>query len=299
MTDPKPVTLRALLGDYPVTAALKSGAVRSLRVRLDFADVKPVSAAFKRTVRDLEFDVSELAIVTYLIAKAHGKPLTLLPAVLVGRFQHPLIVYNSERGPLAPGELAGRRVGVRSYSVTTGAWIRGILADDYGIQPEQVRWVTFEEAHVAEFRDPPNVTRAPAGAKLVDLLLAGEVDAAIVGDGPPSDPRIRPLLPDPAAAAQAWHARHGAIQVNHLVVVKDALSRSDPEAVREVYRLLVESKRAAGLPEAGALDLNPFGVAANRRNLEVAIDCCHRQRLIPRRYAVDELFDDTTRALET
>ncbi len=118
MTDPKTVTLRALMGDYPVTAALKSGQLRSPHVRLEFADVKPVSAAFKRTVRDLEFDVSELAIVTYLMAKAHGKPLTLLPAVLVGRFQHPLIVYNAERGPLAPGDLAGRRVGVRSYSVT-------------------------------------------------------------------------------------------------------------------------------------------------------------------------------------
>jgi 4,5-dihydroxyphthalate decarboxylase len=291
-------TLRALIGDYPVTAALRSGAVRSPHVRLDFADVKPVSTAFKRTVRDLEFDVSELAIVTYLMAKAHGKPLTLLPAVLMARFQHPLIVYNAQRGPLGPGDLAGKRVGVRSYSVTTGAWIRGILAEDYGIRPEQVTWVTFEEAHVAEFRDPANVVRAPGGAKLVDLLLAGEIDAAIVGDGPPSDPRIKTLLPDPAGAARAWHAKHGAIQVNHLVVVKDSLSKSDPQAVREIYRLLVESKRAAGLPKAGELDLNPFGVEANRRNLEVAIDCCHRQGLIPRRYAVDELFDDTTRTFQ-
>jgi len=297
MTDSKTVTLRTLIGDYPVTAALKSGQVRSQHVRLDFADIKPVSSGFKRTVRDLEFDVSELAIVTYLMAKAHGKPLTLLPAVLVARFQHPLLLYNAERGPLAPGDLAGRRVGVRSYSVTTGAWIRGILADDYGIQPEQVKWVTFEEAHVAEFRDPPNVERAPAGAKVVDMLLAGEIDAAIVGDGPPADPRLKTLLPDPAAAARAWHAKHGAIQVNHLVVVKNSLSKSNPQAVREIYRLLVESKQAAGLPQPGALDLNPFGVEANRRNLEVAVDCCYRQGLIPRRYAVDELFDDTTRTL--
>jgi 4,5-dihydroxyphthalate decarboxylase len=292
-------TLHALIGDYPVTAALKSGAVRSPHVSLEFADVKPVSAGFKRTVRDLEFDVSELAIVTYLIAKAHGKPLTLLPAVLVGRFQHPLIVFNAERGPLGPRDLAGKRVGVRSYSVTTGAWIRGILADDYGIRPEQVNWVTFEEAHVAEFRDPPNVVRAAAGAKLVDMLLAGEIDAAIVGDGPPSDPRIKTLLPDPAAAARAWHAKHGAIQANHLVVVKESLARSNPQAVREIYRLLVESKRAGRLPRPGELDLNPFGVEANRRNLEIAIDCCYRQGLIPRLFPVGELFDETTRTLET
>jgi len=297
MSPPDAVRLRTLLGDYPVTAALKKGEVRSPRVRLDFADVRPVSSAFKRAVRELEFDVSELAIVTYLIAKAHGKPLTLLPAVVMARFQHPLIVYNAERGPLAPGDLAGRRVGVRSYSVTTGAWLRGILAEDYGIAPERVQWVTFEEAHVAEFRDPPNVVRAAAGAKVLDMLLAGEIDAAIVGDGPPADPRVKTLLPDPAAAARAWHAKHGAIQLNHLVVVKDSLSRSDPQAVREVYRLLAESKRAAGLPKPGELDLNPFGVEANRRNLEVAIDCCHRQGLIPRRFAVDELFDDVTRGL--
>jgi len=297
MSPPDAVRLRTLLGDYPVTAALKKGEVRSPRVRLDFADVRPVSSAFKRAVRELEFDVSELAIVTYLIAKAHGKPLTLLPAVVMARFQHPLIVYNAERGPLAPGDLAGRRVGVRSYSVTTGAWLRGILAEDYGIAPERVQWVTFEEAHVAEFRDPPNVVRAAAGAKVLDMLLAGEIDAAIVGDGPPADPRVKTLLPDPAAAARAWHAKHGAIQLNHLVVVKDSLSRSDPQAVREVYRLLAESKRAAGLPKPGELDLNPLGVEANRRNLEVAIDCCHRQGLIPRRFAVDELFDDVTRTL--
>jgi 4,5-dihydroxyphthalate decarboxylase len=161
-----------------------------------------------------------------------------------------------------------------------------------------VSWVTFEEAHVAEFRDPPYVTRAPAGTKVIDLLLAGEIDAAIVGDGAPADPRIKTLIADPATAARAWQAKHGAIQVNHLVVVKDALAKSAPEAVREVYRLLVESKRAAGLPKAGELDLNPFGVEANRRNLEVAVDCCYRQGLIPRRYAVDELFDERTRALE-
>ena len=297
MTHPETVKLRALIGDYPVTAALKSGQIRSPHVSLEFADIKPVSSAFKRVVRDLEFDVAELAIVTYLVAKAHGKPLTLLPAVLVGRFQHPLILYNAERGPLAPGDLPGRRIGVRSYSVTTGAWIRGILADDYGIQPEQVNWVTFEEAHVAEFRDPPNVERAPAGAKVVDMLLAGEIDAAIVGDGLPADPRLKTLLPDPVAAARAWHAKHGAIQVNHLVVVKDSLAKSDPHAVREIYRLLLESKHAAGLPKVGELDLNPFGVEANRRNLEVAIDCVYRQRLIPRRYSVDELLDVTTRTL--
>jgi 4,5-dihydroxyphthalate decarboxylase len=296
MSSPAAVRLRALFGDYPVTAALKKGAVRSPYVELDFADVKVPNTAFKRVVRDLEFDVAELAIVTFLMAKAHGKPLVLMPAVLLGRFQHPFIVYNAERGPLAPGDLAGRRVGIRSYSVTTVTWIRGVLADDYGVDLDRVKWVTFEDAHVAEFRDPPAVERASAGKDLVQMLLAGEVDAAIVG-AVPSDPRLKPLIADPAAAAEAWRRKNGALQINHMVAVKDSLSKSSPRAVQEIYRLLVESKQAAGLPAKGELDANPFGVAANRRNLEVAIDYVHRQGLIPRRFEVDELFDDVTRAL--
>jgi len=292
-----PVALRALLGNYPVTRALRRGEVGSPAVRLDFADVKSASTAFKRVVRNLEFDVAELAIVTFLIAKAHGKPLVLLPAVVLGRFQHPYLVYNRERGRLAPGDLAGRRVGIRSYSVTTVTWLRGILAEEYGVDLDRITWVTFEEPHVAEFRDPPSVERAPAGKEMVAMLLAGEIDAAIVGEGALADPRVAPVIPDPAAAARAWHEKHRAIQVNHVVTVTDSLSRSQPQVVEEVYRLLAESKRVAGLPAAEELDTTPFGLDANRRNLEVAIEYVYRQRLIPRRFTVDELFDDVTRGL--
>ena len=290
----KPV--RMLLGDYPVTQALKRGEVKPGSLRVDFADVKTVSTAFKRVVRDLEFDCAELAVVTFLMAKAYGKPLSLLPAVVMARFQHPHIVYNMERGPLTPGDLAGRRVGTRSYTVTTSTWLRGILADDYGVDLHRIRWVTFEDAHVAEFRDPPSVERAPEGKELNAMLLAGEIDAAIL-PSVPTDPRLKPLIPDPAAAAEAWRRKYNAIQVNHMVVVKDSLSKSQPEAVREIYRLLLESKKAAKLPKAGELDVNPFGVEANRRNLEVVIDTVYRQGMIPRRFAVDELFDDVTRKL--
>jgi 4,5-dihydroxyphthalate decarboxylase len=274
--------MKALLGDYACTAALKRGDVRSDTVHLDFADVRPPSAGFKRVVRDLEFDVAELAITTFLMAKAAGKPYRLLPAVVLARMQHPRLVRNAERGPLAPRELPGRRIGVRSYSVTTGMWIRGILAEDHGVDSDRITWVTFEEAHVAEFRDPPNVERAPAGKKLEDMLLAGEVDAAVTGDGPMADPRIVPLIPDAEAAALAWRARKGAIQINHMVAVKDSVPQ---EAADEVTRLLADSIRAAGSPE-----MNPCGLEANRRNLEVAIDYVHRQRLIPRRYTVEELY---------
>jgi 4,5-dihydroxyphthalate decarboxylase len=272
-------TIKTLLGDYPVTRALKSGEVRSHDIALEFADIKPVSSGFKRVVRELEFDVSELALATFLIAKAHGKPLTLLPAVVMARFQHPFLVYDAERGALSPGDLHGRRVGVRSYSVTTGAWLRSILADDHGVDLDRVTWVTFEEPHVAEFHDPPNVERAPAGKQITPMLMAGELDAAILGEIP-KDPRLRPLIPDPERAAEAWRKKHGAIQLNHMVVTRRGLPQAEA-----VYALLAESRKAAGNPE-----LNPFGIEENRHNLEVAVDCFFRQKLIPRRFTVDELF---------
>lgn len=264
--------MKALLGDHPVTRQFKASSA------LEFADVKVPNTAFKRVVRDLEFDVAELAIVTFLIAKAHGKPLRLLPAVVTARFQHPLLV--TAKG-LKPKDLEGRKVGQRSYSVTTAAWIRGILAQDYGVELSKIEWVTFEDPHVAEFKDPPNVTRAPAGKDLIEMLLAGELDAAIVGEAP-KDERLKPVIPDPAAAAQSWRAMYGAIQINHMIALKDSVS---PAQAFDLYEALKKSRAAAGNPE-----LNPFGIEENRRNLEVAIDCVWRQGMIPRRFTVEELY---------
>jgi 4,5-dihydroxyphthalate decarboxylase len=298
MPTPAPLALRTLLGDYPSTSALKRGAVCSTSIELDFADVKAPHGAFKRVVRDLEFDVAELALVTYLMAKSHGKPLVLLPVILFSRNQHPFFVYNAERGVVTPESLAGKRIGIRAYSVTTGAWIRGILAEAYGFDSSSVQWVTFEEPHVAEFRDPPNAVRAASGKDITTMLLEGEIDAAVMG-AVPTDPRLQPVIPSPDVAARAWQEKHQAIQINHMVVVKESLCRARPEAVREVYRLLCESKTAAGLPVAGQPDPIPLGVTANRRNLDIAIEYCHRQGLIDRRFSVDELFDDLTRSFES
>ena len=244
------LTLQTMIGDYPVTRALKAGEVNSSRIRLEFADVPQPQKAFKRVVREVAFDVAELAIVTFLMAKARGVPLTLLPAVMTARFQHPYIVYNAAHGPLSPDKLNGRRIGIRSYTVTTVTWIRGMLANDYGVDLDSLRWVTFEDAHVAGFSDPPGVERAGEGQDLVSMLRAGEIDAAIVG-APVDDPQIKTLFPDPVAAAEAWQTKHRAIQINHMIVVKSDLVQSQPEAVRDVYRMLNESKSAAGLPPTG------------------------------------------------
>jgi 4,5-dihydroxyphthalate decarboxylase len=297
MTAQQPTTLRIALGDYPHTAALKNGTMESGSLRFDFADIRPVYKAFGPMVREQSFDVSEMAINTYLQAKANGKPVVLLPAVMLGRFQHNCMLYNSERGKLTPADLPGRRVGVRSWAQTTGVWLRGILANDYGVDMDRVRWVTFEDAHVTECRDPPGVERAAPDQNLTQMVLDGELDAGIFGAELPTDPRLCSIIPDPEAAVAAWHAKHQVVPINHMVVVTAALSHARPDLVREVYRMLQDGKKAAGLPKSGSLDVNPFGVEACRPALDMIIKYSVQQRLIPRRFEVAELFDQTTGAL--
>ncbi len=289
-------TLHTLLGNYPNTLALKKGEVSSPVVGFNFADVKVSNTAFKPLVREAKFDLAELAIVTFLQAKTYGKPYVLIPATVLGRGQHHTIAYNPERGPLTPSELVGKRVGVRAYTQTTGAWVRGFLADDYGVAPDKVRWITFEDPHLAEYKDPDFVTRAPEGKALVQMLLDGELDAAIVGDSLP-DPRLKPLVPDADAVARKWAERHGGVPINHMMVIRDTIANSKPDVVKEVYRLLGESRRAVPPPVGGAFDPWRFGVDANRRSLEIIIEQSVRQKLIPRKFSVDELFDGVTRAL--
>jgi 4,5-dihydroxyphthalate decarboxylase len=294
MADGDKLTLRAMFGNYSNTAPLKSGKQQSNLVDFDFAEVKVANNLFKSIVREAKYDVGELAIATYLQARSFNKPYVLLPAVLVSRGQHHTIAYNPEFGSLTPSDLAGKRVGLRAYTVTTATWVRGILADEYGVDLSKVEWITFEDPHVAEYRDPASVQRAAPGKELVQMLLDGEIAAAVVGDKLP-DPRLKHLIPDHEAAAQRWVQSHGGIPINHMVVVRTELSRSRPDVVAEVFRLLRESRDAAG----GARSPEPyrFGLEACRPVLEVMIDNCYKQGLIPARPSVDDLFDDVTRKL--
>jgi 4,5-dihydroxyphthalate decarboxylase len=294
MADGDKLTLRAMFGNYPNTAPLKSGKLQSNLVDFDFAEVKVANNLFKSIVREAKYDVGELAIATYLQARSFNKPYVLLPAVLVSRGQHHTIAYNPERGPLTPSNLTGKRVGLRAYTVTTATWVRGILADEYGVDLSKMEWITFEDPHVAEYRDPASVQRAAPGKELVQMLLDGEIAAAVVGDKLP-DPRLKHLIPDHEAAAQRWVQSHGGIPINHMVVVRTELSRSRPDVVAEVFRLLRESRDAAG--EARSPEPYRFGVEACRPVLEVMIDNCYKQGLIPARPSVDDLFDDVTRKL--
>jgi len=289
------VKLLTLLGNYPNTLPIKEGKVPSELVDFEFADFKVANKGFKPLVREAKFDLGELAIVTFLQAKAYDKPYVLMPVLVVARSQHHTLAYNPERGELTPGGLAGKRVGIRAYSVTTGVWVRGILQAQYGLDLDKVHWVTFEDPHVAEYTDPPTIERAPAGKDMAQMLLDGELDAAVVGDKLP-DPRLKLLIPDVEKAAATWAEKHGN-PINHMLVIRSELSRTRPDVVCEVFRIFKEGRDIAvraGNKNAAQLQ---FGIEANRPALQTIIDFAFDQKLIPRRFSVEELFDDTTRSL--
>jgi 4,5-dihydroxyphthalate decarboxylase len=279
--------LRTLLGDHPGTKALKDRSIESALVELDFVDYSPTNRGFKPMVREGAFDVSEMAIVTYLMAKSFGKPMVLLSNVVLARFQHAYALYNAKSGTMKPSDLNGKRVGIRSFTTTTGAWLRGILAEDYGVDLDSIDWVTFEDAHVAEFKD--TTKRAPAGKQIIQMLVDGELDA-VLGEKV-EHPDLKLLFPDVGTEERSWFARHGVTPINHMVVVSERLSQNHPDAVREVSRLL---RKSAALAPATS---PRFNADDTRRSLEMIIRYAAQQPLIPRAYAVDELFDDLTRAL--
>jgi 4,5-dihydroxyphthalate decarboxylase len=299
ITFPKsgPVKLKSLLGENPSTKSFKSGAIKSDLVSFDYDEHKLIHHGFKPMIREGRYDFGELAITTFLQAKSLGKPLVLLPAVIGARFQHHCAVYNADKGELKPTELNGKRIGVRSYPQTTVLWIRGILQNDYGMDPDKVKWTTFEDGHLSEFRDPPNAVRAPEGKKMNQMLIDGELDVILVGNGAPEGPQFKTVIPDPKAAAKDWYARTGAIPMNHMAVVRKELSEQRPDIVRELYRMLLASRDADTKPSADGLQMRQFGLENLRKTLELAVQYARQQKLLDKDLSVDDLFDETTRTL--
>jgi 4,5-dihydroxyphthalate decarboxylase len=288
-------TLRTNLATYPVTKAMKDGSVRSDLVHLDFCGPTPAHNGFKAMVRENAFDAGELAIVTFLQAKAYGKPYVLLPTPISGRFQHHCAGFNIDFGHLDPKDIEGKRVGVRTYTQTTALWIRGILRHEYGVDLDKVTWMTLGDGHLSEFTDPSNCERLPKGSSIPQMMLDGELAAALLGEDMPKDPRVLTLVPDAHAAARDWFAREGVVPINHMFVVHEDLSKKRPDIVRELYRMIVESRAATegGVPAI----FPPIGLEANRKGIELAIDWALDQKIIPRRLSYDELFDDVTGSL--
>lgn len=277
-----PVVVRTALGQSPLVRALKQGAVVSDRIRFDFVEVEPVTRAFRRMTRTMEFDMCEIALTTHAQARAFGKPITALPVVLLRGLHHGALVCRRDAPLSGPADLLGKRIGVRAWSQTTGVWVRGVLHDEYGMAHDAMTWVTEEDAHVQEFTDPPFVQRMPAGSDLRTMLMSGEIDAAVALAGLEAA-QVRTVIPDADAVAAGWSRRTGVYPINHVVVVKDALLAENPWLADELMRLFLESKKLAN-------DAVPYGIDANRPAIELLMRYATEQGLIPRAYGVDELF---------
>lgn len=283
-------TLSVALGNYPHAQSIRAAAAGG--PAFEFAAVSPISRAFGPMVRELRYDISEMALMTYLQAKAFGKPLTLLPVTVAARSQEAALLYRATDAAIGgPADLRGKRVGVRAYSQTTGVWIRGVLADDYGVACEDIGWVTSEGAHVSEYVDPPWVERAAPGRDPLAMLRDGQVDAVILGNDLPDDPGLRTVFADPDAAAARFRARHGFMPVNHLVVARAALLSQGPNAVTSFVRSLLAGYR-------GRADLL-VGCAALEPVVELALRYMTEQRLLPRPLTMNEVWEGLSRPLRS
>jgi 4,5-dihydroxyphthalate decarboxylase len=251
---------------------------------LDFADIAPIAKAFAPMVREQAFDLSEMAIATFVMARAHSKPLVLLPVAVFSRYQEPALLCRANDTTIGgPADLRGKRIGIRAYSQTTAMWLRGTLLDDFGIAAGDMRWVTFEDAHVAECRDPPFAVRAPAGSNLVAMLRSGELDAIIVGGDMPEGDDLRPVFPDLDAAARRFHDTHGFEPVNHLLAARRSVVEEHPKPIAAIVRVAAE-----GRPSGRAI-LDPAVATAARY--------CFEQGLVPRLLELHELWDGLPPAL--
>ena len=297
-------------------AALKDGSVQPAGFELAFEDVPVLIDGFRRMVRGLEFDVSEMALTTYVCARAHGKRFTALPIFLVRAFHHGAIQINTELGIRTPKDLEGRKVGVnRGWTVTTGLWARSVLQHQYGVDLTKITWVLSGDEHVAEYRPPAYVQAIEKGRKMADLVASGELAGAI---GIEVDaPHVQPLIANAAQAGLDALRDHGHYPINHLVVVKDEVLAAHPGVAQAVFEAFAESKRryvdrlrAGAIAQPTAVDemhrrvmaitgADPlsYGIAPNRPMLEMALASAVEQGIIDRAPSLAELFAPSTHAL--
>jgi 4,5-dihydroxyphthalate decarboxylase len=296
-------------------AALKDGTIKPRTFEFDFVEVDPLIAAFRRMVRGAEFDICEMAITTYICARAYGKPMTAVPIFLVRAFHHGAILVNSKAGIASPKDLEGKRVGVnRGYTVTTGVWARGILQKEYGVDLSRITWVLSGDEHVAEYRPPANVVPIEPGKKMEDMLASGELPAAIGADV--KSPDVKPLIANALDAGLASLRRDGRYPINHTVVIRNELLAAHPELAADVFDAFARSKRAyLERLKAGQIakptevdevhcrvmeitgDPLPYGIAPNRKVLEELIGHAVQQGIITKPVTVEELFAPSTLGL--
>jgi 4,5-dihydroxyphthalate decarboxylase len=321
----EPPRLKIAIADSGHTHALRTGQVPIKGVDANFIDVVPIIAAFRRMVRDVEFDVCEMAPTTYMIARTRGAPYTALPIFVMRRFHHGGFVVRPDANIRVPKDLEGKKVGVRAYSVTTGVWTRGIFTNEYGLDASKVTWVVDDEEHVTTLKLPPNVAHAPPGKSLQSMMASGEIQAGFTGPagvgraGPPisgwdqatqaaaAADTYPELLADVEQVEADWYRRTLIYPIHGLIVVKDEHLKNYPWLARSLMDAFVASKA----PYLEALkrgkddtaedkryrkflslmsDPLPYGISANRASIEALVTYALQQELIPSRPALDQVF---------
>jgi 4,5-dihydroxyphthalate decarboxylase len=298
------LTLQTAIGSYGHTKALKDGSISPRGAKLDPVEVTPIIGAFRRMCRNLEFDVCEMAITTYLCAKANNLPFTALPVFLVRAFHNGAVQINPSAGVNSPKDLEGKKVGVRAWTVTTGVWAKDILRTEYGVDLEKIQWVVVDEEHVLQYKTPSNVTMQ-AGANLGEMLASGELAAAI-GIPRVESPNVRPLVENANAAASAWYAKTGVYPINHTLVVKDELLAANPSLGKDLYDAFKAARDAyvaslasstdeadAAMKRTAAMvggDPLPYGIEANRKAMEAIIAAATTQHILTKPTKVEDVF---------
>ena len=293
--------------------ALKDGTVKPRSFEFEFIEVDPLIDAFRRMVRTLEFDLSEMAMTTYITAREHGKKMIGLPIFLMRAFHHGAIHYNTKSGIQSPKDLEGRKVGVnRGYTVTTGLWARTVLATQYGVDLSKITWVLSGDEHVAEFRPPANVVPIEKGKKMGDMVASGELAAAI---GVEVDhPDVKPLIANAKDTAFEALRSKGHYPINHLMVIREDLLEKHPnlgpdifEAFTQAKKIYVERLKNGQIEKPTAVDEMykrvmettgrdplPYGVGPNRATLEEIIRNATEQRIVTKPVTVEQLFPRDT-----
>jgi 4,5-dihydroxyphthalate decarboxylase len=295
----EPLVLKTALATAPYTAALKDGRIESNRVRLAFENVPRIQDAFPKMVREQTYDVCQMSPTTYLVAKSFGKPVTALPVFLNRHFHHGYIIGNTGAGVREPRDLEGKRLGIGSWTITTGVWGRMIMQTEFGVDLDRITWVSFEDPHVAEYKEPATVTRATGGKTLNGMLSAGELDGAVAaGVNETSD--VRPLVRDLRKTEEDWYRRTGIYPIVHTVVVRDELLGEHPwlaselfrmfEAAKDLYVRALDDERLVWQSQVLGGDPLPYGVGPNRRSLDALIETAVSQGIIPAPMDPEGLF---------
>lgn len=304
-----PPRLRTVTRTSGANTAIKDGSVAPQGFALEFEEVPVLVRAFRTMVRELNYDVCEMAVTTYLCAREHGVAFTALPIFLVRGLHHGAVVHNSDSVVARPKDLEGQRVGVnRGYTVTTGVWARGILAEEHGVDLDAVTWVRSGDEHVAEYQPPSNVMDLDADKDLTAMVSSGELPAAVNIDA--DAPHVRPLIADATEAAFAALRERGLYPINHLIVVRDELLDAYPDlapALVDAFTIAknnyVERLGNDGIADPTASDRLyrrvletvggdplPYGIEGNRGVLETLMRYAVDQRILTSPVPVESLF---------